>query len=176
MPFNVIFLLKSGKIEKIIKIGPLQKLSLKIWGSFSFLHIPSLLFEQYSCQTCHTLFLEDMIVKHYSYLSKLEAKMVTSTSSEIVKTLILQAWSIFFKGAHLKDLWSKKVFFMKTMSKLGALIVFMYSCMNVCILNVFITVFMCVSSLNLCCIVTVADNPNFCRIFVLRESLSVAGD
>jgi hypothetical protein len=29
---------------------------------------------------------------------------------EISKTLILHAWSIFFKGAHLTKLWSKKYF------------------------------------------------------------------
>jgi hypothetical protein len=79
-----------------------------------------------------------MIVKHYLYLSKLAAQMVTSTSSEnlfyqrygfqnqnfdfkTTKTLILQAWSIFSKGAHLTKLWSKKIFSMKTLSKLGAL-------------------------------------------------------
>ncbi len=82
MCFNVIFLLKRGTIEKIIIIGPLEKLSLIIWGSFSFLYIPTLLFEQYSCQTWHTLFLEDMIVKYFLFLSKLAAHMVTSTSSE----------------------------------------------------------------------------------------------
>jgi hypothetical protein len=65
--------------------------------------------------------------------------MVTSTSSEnlyllyeflklnfdfdIAKTLILHAWSIFFNGADLTKLWSKKIFFMKTLSKFGALTV-----------------------------------------------------
>ena len=144
MFFNVIFLLKIGKFEKIIKAGPLEKLSLKIWGIFSFLHIPTLLFEQYSFQTCHTLLLEDIIVKHYLYLSKLAARMVTSTSSEnlfyqryelqiqnfdfeTTKTLILHAWSIFFKGAHLAKLWSKKIFFMKSLSKLGALTVYKWN-------------------------------------------------
>jgi hypothetical protein len=29
---------------------------LKILGSFSFLHFPTMYFEQYLCQTCHTLF------------------------------------------------------------------------------------------------------------------------
>ena len=140
MRFNVIFLLKIGKFEKIIIAGPLEKLSLKIWGIFSFLHIPTLLFEQYSFQTCHTLLLEDIIVKHYLYLSKLTARMVTSTSSEnlfyqryelqnqnfyfeTAKTWILHAWSIFFNKAHLTKLWSKKIFSMKTLSKLGALTV-----------------------------------------------------
>jgi hypothetical protein len=42
------------------------------------------------------------------------------------KTLILHAWSIFFKGAHLTKLWSKKIFSMKTLSKLGALTVYWY--------------------------------------------------
>ncbi len=134
MRFNVIFHLKIGKFEKIITAGPLEKLSLKIWGIFSFLHIPTLLFEQYSFQTCHTLILEDIIVKHFLCLSKLAARMVTSTSSEnffyqryelqnqnfdfeTTKTLILHAWSIFFKGAHPTKLWSKKIFFMKSLSK-----------------------------------------------------------
>jgi hypothetical protein len=84
--------------------------------------------------------LEDIIVKHFLCLSKLAARMVTSTSSEnlfyqrfelqnqnfdfeTTKTLILHAWSIFFKGAHLAKLWSKKIFFMKSLSKLGALTV-----------------------------------------------------
>ncbi len=140
MCFNVIFLLKRGKIEQIIIVSSLEKLSLKIWDSFSFLHIPTLLFEQYSCQTCRTPFLEGMIVKYYLYLSKLAAQMVTSTSSEnlfykrygfqnqnfdfkTTKTLILHAWSIFFTGAHLTKMWSKKIFFMKILSKLGALTV-----------------------------------------------------
>ncbi len=85
--------------------------------------------------------MEDMIVKHYLYLSKLAAQMVTSTPSEnlfyhryelqnqnfyfeIAKTWILHAWSIFFKGAQLTKLWSKKIFSMKTLSKLGALTVY----------------------------------------------------
>jgi hypothetical protein len=77
-------------------------------------------------------------------LSKLAARMVTSTSSEnlfyqryelqnqnfyfeTTKTLILHTWSIFFKGAHLAKLWSKKIFFMKSLSKLGALTVYIYT-------------------------------------------------
>ncbi len=143
MCFNVIFLLKRVKVEKIIIVGPLEKLPLKIWEGFSFLHIPTLLFEQYSCETCHTPFLEVMTVKHFLYLSKLAAQMVTSTSSEnlfyqryefqnlnfdfeTTKILILHAWSIFFKGAHLTKLWSTKIFSMKTLSKLGALTVPQY--------------------------------------------------
>jgi hypothetical protein len=39
------------------------------------------------------------------------------------KTLILHARSIFFRGGHLTKIWSKKIFFMKTLSKLGALTV-----------------------------------------------------
>ncbi len=145
MCFNVIFLLKRGKIVKIIIVGPLEKLSLKIWDGFSSLHIPTLVFEQYSCQTCHTPFLESMTVKHFLYLSKLAAQMVTSTYSEnlfyqryefenqnfdfeTTKTSILHAWSIFFKGAHLTKLWSKKTFSMKTLSKLGDLTV----CITLC--------------------------------------------
>jgi hypothetical protein len=42
------------------------------------------------------------------------------------KTLILHARSIFFKGGHLTKILSKKIFFMKTLSKLGALTVFIY--------------------------------------------------
>jgi hypothetical protein len=42
---------------------------------------------------------------------------------ETTKTSILHAWSIFFKVAHLTKLWSKKIFSMKTLSKLGALTV-----------------------------------------------------
>ncbi len=73
-------------------------------------------------------------------MSKLEAQMVTSTPSEnlslqlykaqnknfnlgIVKTLILHTRSFFFTGGHLTKIWSKKIFFMKTLSKLGALTV-----------------------------------------------------
>jgi hypothetical protein len=85
--------------------------------------------------------LENKIVKNYLYLSKLEAQMVTSTLSENLslqlyeaqnktfkfgntKTLILHTRSIFFRGGHLTKIWSKKIFFVKTLSKLGALTVF----------------------------------------------------
>jgi hypothetical protein len=82
-----------------------------------------------------------MAVKHFLYLLKLAAQMVTLTSSEnlftkqryefqnpnfdfeTTKTMILHAWSIFFMGAHLPKLWSKKIFPMKTLLKLGALTV-----------------------------------------------------
>jgi hypothetical protein len=86
--------------------------------------------------------LEEKIVKKYLYLSKLAAQMVTSTPSEnrslhlyeskdkiynfgTLKTLILHvhARSIFFKGGHPTKIWRKKIFFMKTLSKLGALTV-----------------------------------------------------
>jgi hypothetical protein len=40
--------------------------------------------------------------------------------------------------------------------------------------NVFIKIFTYVSSVNF--VVSVAENLNFCRIFVLHESLSVTGD
>ncbi len=99
-------------------------------------------FEQYSCQTCHTLFSggEDHQEIQYLYLSKLAAQMVTSTPLEncslhlyesknknfnfgTLKTLILNARSIFFKGGHPTKIWRKKIFFMKTLSKLGALTV-----------------------------------------------------
>ena len=84
--------------------------------------------------------LEEKIVKNYLYLSKLAAQMVTSTPSEnlslhlyesqnknfnfgTLKTLILDTRSIFFKGGHPTKIWRKKIFFMKTLSKLGALTV-----------------------------------------------------
>ncbi len=41
----------------------------------------------------------------------------------ITKTLILHARSIFFRGGHITKIWSKKILFMKTLSKLGALTV-----------------------------------------------------
>jgi hypothetical protein len=44
-----------------------------------------------------------------------------------LKTLILHAWSIFFKGGHSTKKWRKKIFFMKTLSKLGALTVLLYN-------------------------------------------------
>ncbi len=85
--------------------------------------------------------LEDQIIKNYLYLSKLAAQMVTSTPSEnlslhlsesenknfnfdTLKTLILHARSIFFKGGHPTKIWRKKIFLMKTLSKLGALTVY----------------------------------------------------
>ena len=84
--------------------------------------------------------LENKFVKNYLHLSKLEAQMVTLIPSETLslqlyeaqnkifkfgttKTLILHTRSIFFKGGHLTKIWSKKIFFMKTLSKLGALTV-----------------------------------------------------
>ncbi len=39
------------------------------------------------------------------------------------KTLILHTRLIFFRGGHITKIWSKKIFFMKTLSKLGALTV-----------------------------------------------------
>jgi hypothetical protein len=77
----------------------------------------------------------------FLYLSKLATQMVTSTPLEnlslllyepqnkyfnfgTTKTLILHAWSIFFRGGHITKIWSKKIFFMKTLSKLGALTVY----------------------------------------------------
>jgi hypothetical protein len=99
-------------------------------------------FEQHSCQTYPTLFSreQDTVVKNYLYLSKLETQIVTSTPSEnlalrlyeaqnktfkfgTTESLILHTRSIFFKGGHLTKIWSKKIFFMKTLWKLGALTV-----------------------------------------------------
>ncbi len=68
-----------------------------------------------------------MIVKHYLYLSKLAAQMVTSTPSEnlfyhryelqnqsfyfeTAKTWILHAWLIFYKGAQLTNYGVKNIF------------------------------------------------------------------
>ncbi len=76
----------------------------------------------------------------FLYLSKLATQMVISTPLEnlslllyepqnknfnfsTTKTLILHARSIFFRGGHITKIWSKKIFFMKTLSKLGALTV-----------------------------------------------------
>ncbi len=84
--------------------------------------------------------LEAKIGKDFLYLSKLATQMVTSTPLEnlslllyepqnknfnfgTTKTLILHARSIFFRGGHITKIWSKKIFFMKTLSKLGALTV-----------------------------------------------------
>jgi hypothetical protein len=84
-------------------------------------------FEQYSCQTTILLSLEGKIVKNYLYLSKLAAQMVTSTPSEnlslhlyeyqnknlnfdTLKTLILHARSIFFKGVTQQKYGGKKYF------------------------------------------------------------------
>ncbi len=94
--------------------------------------------------------LEEKIAKNYLYLSKLAAQMVTSTPSKNIslhlsesqnknfnvgtlKTLISHSRSIFFKEGHPTKIWRKKIFFMKTLSKLGALTVYKceikpYSC------------------------------------------------
>ncbi len=81
------------------------------------------------------------------YLSKLEAQLVTSTLSEnilwgdsgeqsqnfdfgISQTLILYARSIFSKGSHLLEILRWKLFFMKTLSKLGDLTVYPYLSLN----------------------------------------------
>ncbi len=71
--------------------------------------------------------MEDKIVKYYFHLSKLAAQMVTSTSSEnlfflrydlqnqnldfeATKTLILHAWSIYFKGLTYQNYAVKNIF------------------------------------------------------------------
>ncbi len=89
--------------------------------------------------------LEAKIFKNYLYLSKFAAQMVTSTPLDYLSlhfyesqnknfnfgttmTLILHARSIFFKGGHLTKIWRKKIFFMKTLSKLGVLTVFSLAC------------------------------------------------
>jgi hypothetical protein len=55
-------------------------------------------------KACHILFLEDMIVKHYLYLSKLADQMVTSTPSEnlFYHRYKLQNQNFYFETA--KDL------------------------------------------------------------------------
>ena len=78
------------------------------------------------------------IFKNYLYLSKLAPQMVTSTPLENLSLLLyesqnknfnfgttktLHARSIFFRGGHITNIWSKKIFFMKTLSKLEALTV-----------------------------------------------------
>jgi hypothetical protein len=85
-------------------------------------------FEQYSCQTCHTLFSGGEDRQNYLYLSKLAAQMVTSTPSEnlslhlyesqnknynfgTLKTLILHAPSIFIKGGSPKKKYGGKKYF-----------------------------------------------------------------
>jgi hypothetical protein len=40
----------------LFSLVPTFKISLVFWGSFSFVHFPTLFFEQYFCQTCPTLF------------------------------------------------------------------------------------------------------------------------
>ncbi len=79
--------------------------------------------------------LEAKIVKNYLYLSKLAIQTVFSTPLENLslllyepqnknfnfgntKTLILHVPSIFFRRGHITKIWSKKIFFMKTLSNL----------------------------------------------------------
>jgi len=45
-----------------------NKISFVFWGSFSFVHFPTLFFEQYFCQTCRTLSLDDMIIKKFMHM------------------------------------------------------------------------------------------------------------
>ena len=107
---------------------------------FQLLTSHTLVFEQYSCQTTHTLFSGGHDSQQlFVPVEVIAAQMVTSTSLEnlfyllcellkqnfdldTTKTLILHVWfGFFFNGVHLTKLWSKKIFFMKTLSKLGAL-------------------------------------------------------
>ena len=97
-------------------------------------------FEQYSCQTCHTLFSggedrQELFVPvevnspdgNFDTFANLSLHLYESQNKNfnfgITKTLILHARSIFFKGGHPTKIWRKKIFFMKTLSKLGALTV-----------------------------------------------------
>ncbi len=104
--------------------------------------------------------LEAKIVKNYLYLSKLAAQMVASTPLENLSlhlyesqyknlnfatttTLILHARSIFSKGGHLTKIRSKKIFFMKTLSKLGALtVVYIFIILCTCGLHTTLNRFM----------------------------------
>ncbi len=140
MGFYVIILLIKGYDFKHLIIDPLKRFSLKIWGSFTSYISPLCILSNIHVKLAIHFSLEDKIVKNYLYMSKLEAQMVTSTSSENLSLqlyeaqnknfnfgntnpLILHTRSIFFKGGNLTKIWSKKIFFMKTLSKLGALTV-----------------------------------------------------
>jgi hypothetical protein len=86
-------------------------------------------FEQYSCQTCNTLFSggEDrqelfVPVEVSSPDGNFESQSKNFNFGTL-KTLILHARLIFFKGGHPTKIWREKIFFMKTLSKLGALTV-----------------------------------------------------
>jgi hypothetical protein len=59
---------------------------------------------------------ENLSLHLYEYQS-------TNFNFDTLKTLILHARSIFFKGGHPTKIRRKKIFFMKTLSKLGALTV-----------------------------------------------------
>ena len=144
MHFHVTFLLKSGIIWKTFTIDPFKGLSFYKYETVSASYISPLCFlNNIHVKLAIHFSLEEKIVKNYLYLSKLAAQMVTSTPSEnlslhlyesqnknfnfgTLKTLILHARSIFFKGGHPTKIWRKKIFFMKTLSKLGALTVFLY--------------------------------------------------
>jgi hypothetical protein len=92
-------------------------------------------FDQYSCQTCHTLFSggedrQELFVpvevcsSDGNFISlHLYESQNKNFNFGTLKTLILHAQSIFFKGGHPTKIWRKKIFFMKTLSKLGALTV-----------------------------------------------------
>ncbi len=96
--------------------------------------------EQYSCQTCHILFSGGQDRQELFVPVEVRSQMVTSTppgnlslqfyeaqnknfNFGTTKTLILHTRSIFFKGGHITKIWSKTIYFMKTLSKLGALTV-----------------------------------------------------
>ncbi len=125
---------------KKIRIDPFKGPSLKIEAVSASYISPLCFLNNIHVKLAIHFYLEEKIVKNYVYLSKLAAQMVTSTPSEnlslhpyetqyknfnfgTLKTLILHARSIFFKGGHPTKIWRKKIFFMKTLSKLGALMV-----------------------------------------------------
>ncbi len=137
------FFLKVVLFEKHLQLTPLKGYLYK-YEAVSASYISPLCFlNNIHVKLAIHFSLEEKIVKNYLYLSKLAAQMVTSTPSEnlslhlyehqnenfnfgTLKTLILHARSIFFKGGHPKKIWRKKIFFMKTLSKLGALTVICY--------------------------------------------------
>jgi hypothetical protein len=97
-------------------------------------------FEKYSCQTCNTLCSggedrQELFVPvevnspdgNFDTFANLSLHLYESQNKnfnfDTLKTLILHAQSIFFKGGHPTKILRKKIFFMKTLSKLGALTV-----------------------------------------------------
>jgi hypothetical protein len=100
-------------------------------------------FEQYLCQTCHTLFIggqdrQELFIHvevrspdsnfdpQKIFLCNSIKLRVKNFNFGIIKTLILHTRPIFLQGGHLKKYGVKKYFSWKTLSKLGALTAFIY--------------------------------------------------